>query len=193
MADKKEMDNRNSPILTKKQFGDFFQKKYHTACLVALRYLTDTDQAEDLVQDVFVTFWEKREDLKIKTNLQNYFFTAIKNHALNQVQRDKSQTVPLSELLIDLAEEENHERFDDEELAVNIALAIDELPAACRNIFTLAYREKLTYQQIASHLDISKNTVKTQMGIAYRQLREKLKKWVVVLFCLNIKRHLNKL
>lgn len=177
---------RNTPFnLTKKQFGDFFRENYHTACLVALRYIADSARAEDLVQDVFCAIWEKKETLNIKTGLKNYFLTAVKNHALNQIQRDKRNTVSLSELLIDLAEEEKNDSFDDEELAVNIASAIEELPAACRNIFTMTYHEKLTYQQIADRLNLSKNTVKTQMGIAYRQLRQKLKKWVVVLMSLN--------
>ena len=185
MANQQEEERFTQTSLTKKQFGNFFRKNYHTACLVALRYIADTSQAEDLVQDVFCAIWEKKETLNINTGLKNYFLTAVKNHALNQVQRDKSRTVSLSELLIDLTEEECHERFDDEELAVNIASAIDELPAACRNIFNLAYHEKLTYQQIADQLNLSKNTVKTQMGIAYRQLREKLRKWVFVLFSLD--------
>lgn len=185
MVDRQKNKSDTSFDLTKKQFGDFFRENYHTACLVALRYIADFTQAEDLVQDVFCTIWEKKERLKIKTGLKNYFLTAVKNHALNQVQRDQSHTIPLSELLIDLVEKESHDCFDDEELGVNIASAIDELPAGCRKIFILAYREKLTYQQIASQLNISKNTVKTQMGIAYRQLREKLRKWVVVLFSLN--------
>lgn len=185
MANQQKEEGNTQANLTKKQFGVFFRENYHTACLVALRYIADSARAEDLVQDVFCAIWEKKETLNIKTGLKNYFLTAVKNHALNQVQRDKSRTVSLSELLVDLAEEEKNDNFDDEELAVNIASAIEELPAACRNIFNLSYCEKLTYQQIADQLNISKNTVKTQMGIAYRQLREKLKKWVVVLLNLN--------
>jgi RNA polymerase sigma-70 factor (family 1) len=163
MANRQEEGQFTQTILTKKQFGDFFRENYHTACLVALRYIADSARAEDLVQDVFCAIWEKKETLKIKTGLKNYFLTAVKNHALNQIQREKSNTVSLSELLIDLAEEKSSDRFEDEELAVKIASVIEELPPACRSIFSLAYREKLTYQQIADQLNVSKNTVKTQM------------------------------
>ena len=175
MANRQEKEQLTLTNLTKKQFGIFFRENYHSACLVALRYIADFARAEDLVQDVFSTIWEKRETLHIQTGLKNYVLTAVKNHAINQVQRDKNLTVSLSELLIDFEEEESQDRFDDEELAVNIASAIEELPTACRNIFNLAYCEKLTYQQIADQLNISKNTVKTQMGIAYRQLRKNLR------------------
>ncbi len=163
----------------------FFKKNYHVACLISLKYISDPDQAEDLVQDVFVTLWEKRETLRIKTNFKNFFFTAVKNHTINFLRSNKVSSVSLSEMLHDLSVEENQESFDDEKLAVKIALAINGLPPCCREIFSLAYFNKFTYQQIANKLKISKNTVKTQMGIAYRQLRGKLQKYIVILFGIN--------
>ena len=170
-----------SPVFSKEQFDDFFRRNYQAACLVALRYIADIGQAEDLVQDVFVILWEKRETLRIRGSLKNYFFRAIRNNALKRTERGRSGMISLAELLIDPAEDEEQEQFDDEELAVEICQAIDELPVACRKVFNLAYRQNLTYQQIADQLNISKNTVKTQMGIAYSQLRNKLSKLIVVL------------
>ncbi|SHF55534.1 RNA polymerase sigma-70 factor, ECF subfamily [Mariniphaga anaerophila] len=164
-----------------KQFADFFRENYHTACLVALRYMSDVDEAEDMVQDIFAALWEKRKTIQVKTNHKNYLFTAVRNHAINTVQRSKEKTISLSALFVDVSEEENPNHFKDEELAAEISKAINELPKGCRAVFTLAYLENMTYQQIADKLNLSKNTIKTQMGVAYRQLREKLKKYVVVL------------
>jgi RNA polymerase sigma-70 factor (ECF subfamily) len=176
---KRELE-KISLVLSKDQFDDFFRENYHAACLVAMKYIADINQAEDLVQDVFVILWEKRETLQIKTDLKNYFFKAVKNNALKKVQRDKGKIISLSTCLLDdLVEDDDH--FDEEELAVKIFQAIGELPAACRTIFDLAYREKLTYRQIADQLNVSKNTVKTQMGIAYRQLRHKLESVICLL------------
>jgi len=182
MSDRQNREFKSpGPVLSKDQFDDFFRKNYQTACLVALKYMDDIDQAEDLVQDVFVILWEKKEILQIKTDLKSYFLKAVKNQALKKVQRDKGNIISLASLFVDLPEDENPDCFDDEELAVRIFQAIDELPAACRRIFNLAYREKFTYQQIADQLNVSKNTVKTQMGIAYKQLRSKLRKLIVIL------------
>ena len=189
MSDRVKIESeRFPPVLSRDQYDDFFRKNYHTACLVAMKYLTDINQAEDMVQDVFVILWEKREALQIKTGLKNYFFKAVKNQALKIVQRDKGNMIPLSDLPVDLVEDENPDRFDEEELAVKIYQSISELPTACRMIFNLAYREKLSYQQIADQLNISKNTVKTQMGIAYRQLRNKLEPFIncILLIFYNI-------
>lgn len=176
-------------LSSEERFGEFFKKNYPTACLVALRYVKDYSLAEDLVQDVFVALWEKKADAKIHTNLKNYFFRAVKNHSINLIQRNKSVTTSLSELFIDLPEEETANSFSQEEMAVKVHNAIQELPPACRSIFKLAYEQNYSYQEIADALQISKNTVKTQMGIAYKQLRNKLNTLVISL--LNIIRKNN--
>ena len=156
------------------EFGNFFRRNYKTACLIALKYVKDYPLAEDLVQDVFITLWDKKENFQIRTNLRNYFFTAVKNHAINLVQRNKSITTSLSEIFIDLPEEDTTNAFSQEELAVRVYKAIQELPQGCQSVFRLAYEQNYSYQEIADYLQISKNTVKTQMGVAYKQLRIKL-------------------
>jgi len=171
-------------LSSEERFSDFFSSNYRAACLIALRYVKDVDLAEDLVQDVFVAFWENSQNLGPVSNLKNYFFTAIKNHAINLIQRNKSNTISLASLFIDISEDENADHFADEELAVKICQAIDELPTACRKIFLLAYQNNFTYQQIADQLNISKNTVKTQIRIAYKQLRDKLNGLIVSLLFL---------
>lgn len=160
-------------------FNDFFRKNYHIACLISLKYVKDYDIAEDLVQDVLVILWEKKENVQIKHNLRNYFFTAVKNRSINLVQRNKNQVTSLSELFVDLPEEDASDSYAKEELTVKIYKAIQELPQACQSVFRLAYEQNNSYQEIADALQISKNTVKTQMGIAYKQLRIKLNSLII--------------
>lgn len=173
---------------SEEHFGRFFRQNYHIACLVALRYVKTFDVAEDLVQDVFVALWEKRENLHVRSDLRSYLFTAVKNHAINLVLRNKSATISLSELFIDLPEEDNLNSFRKEEQALRVFNAIQELPKGCQTIFKLAYEQNFTYQEIADALQISKNTVKTQMGIAYKQLREKLEILIFNMLILFIKK-----
>jgi RNA polymerase sigma-70 factor (ECF subfamily) len=114
--------------------------------------------------------------------LKSYLLIAVKNHALNMIQRKKASVASLSSSFIDLPEEEVSSAYEKEELAVKILQAIDELPPRCKTIFEMAYREGMSYQKIADKLKISKNSVKTQMGIAYRSLRTKISPSMVVLF-----------
>jgi RNA polymerase sigma-70 factor (ECF subfamily) len=173
-----------SGLSSEAEFGNFFRRNYKAACLIALKYVKDYPLAEDLVQDVFIAFWEKRENYQVRTNLQNYFFTAVKNHSINLIQRNKSITTSLSELFVDVPEEDNTHSFHQEELAVRVYNAIQELPQACQAVFRLAYEQNYSYQEIADTLHISKNTVKTQMGIAYKQLRDKLNTLIFTLLIL---------
>lgn len=168
-------------LSSEERFGDFFKKNYPIACLIALKYVKNYSIAEDLVQDVFVALWEKKDNTLIHSNLRNYIFTSVKNQAINLVQRNKTITCSLSELFNEVPEEDTPNSFSQEELAVKVYKAIQELPPACQTIFRLAFEKNYSYQEIADTLNISKNTVKTQMGIAYKQLRSKLYSLVVLL------------
>ncbi|MGV8139411.1 MAG: RNA polymerase sigma-70 factor [Mangrovibacterium sp.] len=162
-------------------FESFFRENYHLACLIAYRYLKDEQMAEDVVQETFFTLWEKRFRLSIERDLKQYLLFSVRNRCLNHLQRSRTFSLlddaQLPGDLEDTTEEESRE-----ELAVQIAMAIEELPAQCKKVFLLAYQNQLTYNQIAATLNVSKNTVKTQMGIAYRMLREKLSHYMLSLF-----------
>jgi len=141
------------------------------------------EQSEDLVQDVFTVLWEKWESIQECTNHKNYLFTAIKNHALNFIKREKKDNVNLSKIVTEISDEDAIEFYDKEVMAVKILNAIEELPPQCKKIFNLAYQKNLSYQEIADELSISKNTVKTQIGLAYKNLRSKLNNLVIIGLC----------
>ena len=156
-------------------FGYFFKVNYHTACLVASRYIHDNQEAEDVVQEVFIRIWEKRAELHIHTNLKHYLLNSVRNTSINYIQRKKVLSVDFEIDETQQLKDDNDSEFINEEFASKIDQAIEALPPKCKRIFLLAFVDNLTYQEIADTLGLSKNTVKTQMGIAYKLLREKLK------------------
>ena len=172
-------------------FEVFFKENYHLACLVALRYLKDEQEAEDIVQETFLYIWEKRAQIKIHRNLKHYVLRAVKNRCINYINRQK-QLLRISEseaalsLKVDASDD-----YSEEGLAVQISKSIDELPPQCKKIFMLAYLENLTYNEIAEKLQLSKNTIKTQMGIAYKLLREKMKRYFLSMLFFPLKRFLH--
>jgi len=167
----------------KERFCNFFKENYQTACLIANRYVKDLEQSEDLVQDVFTALCERWDSVQKCVNPGYYLFTAVKNHALNHIQRKKKETVAFSNIINEIPEEDTTGSFDKELLAVKILHAIDELPPQCKKIFNLAYEKNLSYQEIADELNLSKNTVKTQIGIAYKSLRFQLNSLVIIGLC----------
>ena len=171
------------PRIEEEHFHLFFRENYKIACLIANRYVKNMDQSEDLVQDVFTALWERRESIRKCLNPKNYLFTAVKNHSINFIHREKRENIPISDIFTDIPEEETADFYEKEFIAIKIHHAIEELPPQCKIIFNLAYQKNLTYQEIADELHISKNTVKTQMGIAYKYLRTKLNNIIVIGLC----------
>ncbi len=145
-------------------------KYFSQMCLYACKSTDDTGIVEELVSDCFIKLWEKRKKIEIKTSIKHYLFLMLRNALIDHHRKKRFSIEPITEI-----QDPGSETFFDEqkEYAVLYA-AIDKLPQQCRRILELAAFDSLSYDQIAEKLEISRNTVKTQMARAYRFLREKL-------------------
>lgn len=157
-------------------FEEIFRLHYKMLCNAANKILNDRDAAEDVVQDVFLKFWSKRENINIIHSVKSYLYRATINTSLNYLESNKKiirlkDTEHSSEsLTINAGEELSHK-----ELKSKIDEAMDQLPPKCKVVFVLSRYEGMKYQQIADHLGISIKTVENQMGKALKMLRERLK------------------
>jgi RNA polymerase sigma-70 factor (ECF subfamily) len=169
-----------------KAFEMLFHQYYGHLCLFATKILNNDAAAEEVVQEFFVKIWEKKEQLSIETSVKNYLFRAVKNQCLNYIKHNF-----VKENYIKTKENENQLEIDFEENYVEVDLAkkikesIDSLPEKRREIFRLSREEGLKYREIAQKLNISIKTVEAQMGLAIKNLREKLKDYnhFLMLFC----------
>ncbi len=166
-----------------KAFELLFHKFYGHLCVYAAKIINDETSAEEIVQDLFVKIWEKREQLSIETSLKNYLFRSVKNLCLNFIQHNKTknnytQNV-LSETESNFSDDDNYPEID---LALKIEESINSLPEKRKEIFRLSRQEGLKYHEIAEKLNISIKTVETQMSLAIKSLREKLKKYNTFFF-----------
>lgn len=154
-------------------FEGQFRLHYRPLCGFALGYLKDADQAEDIVQELFVRLWRDREDLAIRSSVKSYLFTAVRNRCLNAL-AVKKRMRPLDEEAQDGVADE--ERSEDEltERSARVQAVIEGLPTERRKIFRLSRNEGLKYQEIAERLGLSVKTVENQMGKALKTLREEL-------------------
>ena len=151
----------------------------------AQEYVIAEEDAENILQDVFLDFWKKRETLLNYSNLVAFLFTAIKNRCINLLRRemleqeisDRIQEEYIRTLRINLESLEavDMEFFQGEDIQKRIEKAINSLPPRCREIFVMNKIEGKKQKDIASELNISVHAVETQMGIAYKKLRESLK------------------
>jgi RNA polymerase sigma-70 factor (ECF subfamily) len=141
-----------------------------------LRNLADNiigrDQSHDVVQDVFLKLWNKRDSLEKVENQKAYMFKAVINASLTQLEKNKR--FPGLNVLRSEPAALSSTELEQKELEKVIALALDDLPPKCKAIFVLSRFEEMKYSEIAQHLDISINTVENQMAIALKKLRKEL-------------------
>jgi len=164
----------NTFHITKTSFRQLFEQHFDPLCRFLACYTSDNMAIEDVVQDVFVNLWEKRDELQIES-VKTYLFTSARNRMLNYLREVKRQNTLMEQWVQDEKEKKRGEEcFNIDEFSERIESAIDTLPDKCKTIFNLSKKRNLTYKQIAGQLGISIKTVESQMGIALRKIREQL-------------------
>lgn len=164
-------------------FEELFFEMVDALVNFAAFFLNDRQLAENVVQDVFITLWEKRESIDTAMNLKSYLFTMTRNKALNELR--KKGVVYSDEMLmeqIDLNNPTPDELLEGAETEEQIQIVVNSLPDRCKLVYTLNRSEKMTYREIADHLRISINTVENQMVKALKIIRKHLHNYLTSLF-----------
>jgi len=157
-------------------FGLVFNEQFGLLTSYALRFLDEREDAEEIVQDVFVKFWDKCPELAPDSSIKSYLYRSVHNTCLNHIKHRKVKDAYKQHVIhhMELSFELSWEQKDPEKLRSEIMMEINALPPRCSEIFKLSRLEGLKYQEIADHMGISVKTVEVQMGKALRVLREKL-------------------
>lgn len=164
------------------RFDQLFNQYYTNLCRFCFTYVKDNYLAEEIVQEVFITFWEKMGALEITISERSFLYTSVRNRALNYL-RDSTTRMKHESTF---AEEQSQKveypsyEWDKNHMETSIQQAIAELPEKCRQIFELSRNNNLTYRQIADQLDISPKTVENQVSIAIKKLKERLAEYLNV-------------
>lgn len=158
-------------------FEALFNLHYPSLKLIALKYVLSGQEAEDIVHNVFLNLWEKREQLNVRESLTTYLQTSVRNASLNYLKQKKVRENYRASLLTRLAEADPAGNPSDEMIRQEdideIKEAIDQLPDKCRQIFRMSRFEEMKNQEISDALGISLRTVENQLYRALRTLRKK--------------------
>ena len=160
-------------------FDEIFRTWYGPLVGTAERMLRDRAVAEELVQDVMLELWRRRETLAAESSPQAYLFQSTRNRALNHIRHERVEKKSEPELTQhgELVSS-GPDHLVEEEIAIALREAVAELPERCREVFELSRTNGLKYSEIATTLGISIKTVEAQMGKALRTLRVKLAPWL---------------
>lgn len=180
---------------TQHSFSQIYSTYFIKMTRFSQAYVISEEDAENIVQDIFVYLWEHPEVFRTIDNMDAFLFTLVKNRCLNFLKHslyinEKKKTLQAAEEQEIQMNLYSLQQFDESFLTINdvenlINEVIDKLPERCREIFILSRMEGLKYKEIAERLHISVNTVENQMSIAIRKLKAELKDYLpLILFML---------
>lgn len=161
----------------KNSFNYFFDYYYSGLCVYAKNFTCDLNVSEEVVQDVFVRFWEKRQNIKIESSVRFYLFRTVYNQCMNLLKHKKVELkyIQNQKHREDYLYEEQWSLYNETELRQALDNAISKLPERCREVFVLSRFENLKNKEIAEKLGITEKTVENQINKALKVLREELK------------------
>lgn len=159
-----------------------FEKYHSTLCLLAYRLTKRDDVAKDIVQDVFIKFWNSRNSIEITVSLAAYLKRSVVNTAINQLEKDERYAkVPFEKITSHPLSASTDEAFALHELSAQIEKAIGALPLRTRAVFLLIRKEEMSYKEVAEALNISLKAVEKEMMKALILLRQMLKNYLAVI------------
>lgn len=161
-----------------------FKEQYALLCLVSFGIVKDRDTSKDIVQDFFMSYWQRKETILVTTSFKAYAIKAVKNLSLLHVEKAKKNKTLLKNLEIETFEEQ--QVFNKQRDFSKIKDLVDRLPESRRNIFISFVVQGMSYSEIAENYGITVNTVKTQMKRAYAFLRAEATEDMLYLFLLFI-------
>ncbi len=155
-------------------FEQIFRKYRPGLLAFANSILNNIDDAEEVIHDVFIAFWNQGSLRDIEeSGVKSYLFTSVKNRSLNHIKKAKLNYTDLPEYVdfVDLSPNVLRE-IEGREVEQRIHKIIDELPEKCRQIFIMSRVYELSHKEIATILEVSPKTVENQVGLALKFIRK---------------------
>jgi len=157
-------------------FEEVYKTHYKMLRNAAENIIGDHDASHDIVQEVFVKLWNKKNEVSAILNIKAYLFRSVINSSLTYLENNKNK-IKTDEFRI-ASQSSTDSKLMAQELESKIQIALNALPPKCKAIFALSRFEGLKNKEIAEHLNLSLKTVENQMGIALKRMKDDLKPYL---------------
>lgn len=165
-------------------FTEIYNRHKGELYVYACKIVKDEELAADLVQDVLISLWDRREAVVFKSSIAAYLFTALRYKFFDWVDKQKVRAdyAASFQSFIDEGEWVTDNAIAEKELMAFVEQQIEQLPDKMRAVFLLSYKENLSYKEIGQRLHISEKTAHNQGNNALKILKVKLGMFAVLLF-----------
>lgn len=152
-------------------YNKLFVRYYSRLCYYVYRMLMDKEDAEDVVQELFLTLWNNRKKIEINENVSGYLYRMAKNMALNHIRSETNYRSVLENREEPLSYYEENQ-LESEEFRISLNDCINHLPDRCKEVLLLHRVKGLKQKEIADQLSISVKTIKNQIHSSLQRLKK---------------------
>ncbi|NIG56733.1 RNA polymerase sigma factor [Chitinophaga sp. Cy-1792] len=165
-----------------KAFEQCFNQHWPSLYAFAFKTLGNSADAKDVVQQVFISIWARRDKLQINTSLEGYLHQAVKYQSLKKLQEMLGRPENLDHVQEFILPVLNDiwEKMDTADVFKEIDQQLDLLPPKTKEIFLLSRKHQLSITEISGKLNLSEKTVRNQLHIALKALRHHIAVAVVM-------------
>ncbi|MEY2924412.1 MAG: hypothetical protein RLZZ337_960 [Bacteroidota bacterium] len=152
-----------------------FYKKHHPGLLYfAIYRIQSKEDALEIVNDVFLAVWNKKDSLELNDSLKSYLYASVKNGCINFL---KKKRIVFSDLddVENRSDEDADKKIKIQEQTKDLNKILESLPPKCKQVFLMSRVDGLKYQEIADILDLSVKTVEAQMSKALKIFKNNLR------------------
>ena len=160
----------------RRAFKALYDRYWVSLWSYATNAMADADDAEDIVQELFMALWEKRASLQITSSLKAYLYRAVLNKVIDRFDRSKYRDSYLDNLkrTYDQGSYTTDSILFEKELAERVEACVSKMPPKMRTIFSLSRFDLMSHQQISDYLNISRENVNRQIKNALILLKRNL-------------------
>ncbi len=151
-------------------YKQYWQKLY----IYAFNVLREKELCEDIVQNIFLDLWTRRNDVQI-SDLKSYLYQSVKHQIFNHFRKSKNKKELYDKLVPFNFEYKIDELYEQKELNIQIKNAVSDLPEQRRIIFGMSRYEGISNKEISENLNIALQTVKNQISASLKSIRKSLK------------------
>lgn len=166
-------------------FTEIYNRYWDKLFSVAYHRIHDELEAEEIVQDIFVSLWNRREAIQLVHSLNTYLSVAVKYQVITRLAqaRRKRKYEEQLRLSADETVETTMNWLNEKELKRQIAQCVTSLPEKCRLVFLMSREQHLSNADIAQELQVAEKTVEGHITKALQVLRTALKLVLLLVLC----------
>jgi len=159
-------------------FDTVFKQYYKPLCQFSYSFIKDQDTAENLVQEVFVKLWEKRENLTNIDNLLSYLMGMVRNQSIDFLRKEKTNSKIYIKLRPEKSENTTEEQISKNEFEEKLLKSVMRLPERCRTAIEMSRFDGFSNKEIAQKMEISVKGVEALIGRSLKLLRSELQEFL---------------